>query len=151
MVTVKRNTFKFLEWLFEGDTFLPAVAVFLYTLLWFVPVFLPASELDVEYHRLWDLIGWQPNGIWAVAFIGVAGYQVLCCRLVRCIRWMRITTAFLISAFVTYVAIAPAIEYWYRTGKLLDTVAGASVMVFLCILLVARNLHREGNNGGRGT
>lgn len=149
ITALKRGTYKCLQWIFEGDALLPALIIFLYTLVWCIPVY-NATYVEA-FAEVWHFLNWQPNPIWALVFTGLAGYQVICCRLIKCIWWMQITTSVILSAFVIYIAVAPAYAFWKVTGLFGSTVAGAVVAVFSCCLLVSRNLHREDTDGGRGT
>lgn len=145
---LKRGVFKFLEWLFEGETLTPAVCVFLYTVIWFLPVWVPHMESNSDIAD-WIFLGWFPTVGWAVAINLLSLYQVLCCHVLPCIRWTRIVTSVLVSAFVIYTAIAPAYAMWVRTGMFPEAMAGSVVVVLACILLVARNLQKEGEYGKR--
>lgn len=145
---VKHKTFKFLEWLFEGDTLSPAIAVFIYNLVWFVPVLKHNVDSGID-EKVWMFLGWSPNWMWATVFILLAAYQVVCCRIMRCIWWTRILTSLVVSAFVIYTTVAPAYAIWIKTGTFPEYFAGAAVVVFACVLLVARNLQREEDDGER--
>lgn len=145
---VKRNTFKVLEWIFEGETLTPAVSVFLYVIVWFLSVWKPGVESGTDV-AVWHYLGWSPNWWWATTFIVLSAYQVLCCRVLRCIWWTRIITSVLVTSFVVYTVVAPAYALWVKTGTISEYFAGSAVVVFACVLLVARNLQREIEDGER--
>jgi hypothetical protein len=148
MGVVKRHVFRSLEWLFEGETLTPAVCVMLYVIVWFLPVWKPNVESGTDL-AVWNYLGWQPNLWWAIPLIALSVYQVVCCRILRCIWWTRVATSVLVTSFVIYTVIAPAYAMWVKTGSFSEYFAGSTVVVFACVLLVARNLQRESEDGER--
>lgn len=144
---LKRGTFHVLHWLFEGDTLTPAVGVLLYLLVWFLPVLKLGVDSGIDAN-VWHALGWMPNGISAAIFIPLAIYQVVCCRLCICHWWSRIVTSVLVATFVTYTTVAPAYVLWVKTSAFPEYYAGSAMVIFSCVVLVARNLRRD-DDGGR--
>lgn len=139
---LKRGTFRVLYWLFEGDALTPAACVLLYLLVWFLPILKPGID-STAYTNVGSSLDWMHDGLSAAIFIPLAIYQVVCCRIFICHWWSRIVTSILVAAFITYTTAASAYMMWWKTQSFPECFAGSAVVVFMCIILVARNLRIE--------
>lgn len=118
---VKHHIHKMPRWVFEKKTLLSTVCVFLYATITLFPVQESSEESDTD-----EVIGndfkWSPNW-WVIAFMVLNAYQVLCCRVLRRIRKLRMENELLKTLlsnpiFGTGSIVAAMLGFYYYARKM---------------------------------